>query len=166
MNRSRIVFAFLFAALSGCGSRGVGTLSGNITHEGKPLNAGTIQVIHSNGMSFTAEIQPDGTYRLPDLPEGAVLVGVSNPHPLARYQELTGFAKTEEQRAAIRKPTPEELRAWIGIPAGYANPDTSGLTAEIKKGLNSKDFALVGSPEPAPPANLGYPALPPRAKGK
>jgi hypothetical protein len=167
LNPNRFVLPCLFSVLlavsGGCGP-GVGTLTGKVTQEGKPLNSGTVQAIHPNGTSYTAEIRPDGSYTIADIPAGTVAIGVSNPHPVAKYQELLGFAKTDAQRAELKPPTPETVRSWIGISPNYANPDSSGLTAEVKKGTNMKDLPLTGAPDPIQPGSK-TPPPPPRVKG-
>jgi len=156
---------FILFALTGCGG-GTGSLSGKVTMNGKPVTSGTVQAFLVDGATLTSEISPDGNYSINELPAGITRIGVSSPNPKKRYEELLGFAKTEEQRKAIQPPDPALVKSWVGIPDQYAQPESSGLTVTIKSGPNQQDFVLTGSTPPPTGGSTGAPPPPGRAAKK
>jgi hypothetical protein len=153
--------ALTLAASAGCAA-GKGTLTGKVTYNGKPVTSGTVQVFLADGSTRTGEIAPTGAYSIADVPAGEVKIGVSSPNPKKRYEDMLSFAKTEEQRKAVQTPDPEQLKTWVAIPDALGQPDTSGLTATVKKGDTPHDIALTGpAASPAGPGQ-GGPTLPSR----
>lgn len=145
--RSRLRFApALLVALwvGGCGP-GKGDLAGKVTFNGKPVTSGTVQAFLSDGSTKTADIGPDGTYKIQAITEGEVKLGVSSPNPKRRYDELLAAAKTDEQKKALQPPTPEAIKSWMALPGDLAGPSTSGLSVTVKAGPNSKDLPLTGT---------------------
>src|SRR5690242_8111846 len=67
-------------AVAGCGA-GRGTVSGKVTYKGKPVVTGTVSVIGSDGIQYAAQITPQGTYSVPDVPAGPAKFTVSSPNP-------------------------------------------------------------------------------------
>lgn len=152
INFRQIGFALLcpfMIAVIGCGA-GKGTLSGRVSHDGKPLTSGTVQVFHPDGSDYTSPIQLDGTYSIADIPDGTLVVCVSSPNPVAHYQQLFGFARIEQHKASLKPPSPEIVKSWIAIPWSYSAPESSGLTADISKSLNTHDINLTGPADITP----------------
>jgi hypothetical protein len=153
-----IPFLALIASSTGCAA-GKGDLTGKVTFNGKPVTSGTVQAFLPDGTNKTSDIAPDGSYKLLDLPAGTVKLGVSSPNPKKRYEELLGFAKTEEQRKAVPQPDPALVKSWVALPDSFESPDSSGLSATVNKGENTQDLVLTGTSSGGQPTG---PVLPSR----
>ena len=110
--------------LSGCpgggAKRDTATVSGKVTLDGKPLNAGRVIFLHVEGPSATADIQPDGTYKV----EAAV-----------------GKTAASIDHRGPPEPIPGGREGMMGpgkslVPEKYADGTTSGLSLEVKSGQN------------------------------
>lgn len=154
----------LLAALlfGGCGGANE-SLSGTITNkEGKPVTWGTVSVVGPDNRVYSAPIQPDGTYRIAGLPRGPVRLAVSSPNPTpqpvpaqaAPAKAAPGAAggKAGKSKAEVKRafgadpktiappntPVPQNPPGgWTPIPGKYANPQTSGLTANPGGGTHN-----------------------------
>lgn len=96
------------------------TAAGTITFDGKPLPAGTIFFLSTNGAADTAVKIRDGAYFTDRAPVGknSVIVDTSS----------------------IQMGNPAK---YVPIPAKYNDTTTSGLSAEIKPGENENvNFSL------------------------
>ena len=108
-----------------------GTISGNVTYQGKPLPAGIITFHTADGKSsVSAQLQADGTFAAKDVPVGPTRVTI-NTKPAKPKPP----AEKEPQK-------PEEGPKFIPIPAKYADPNTSGLAYEVKPGKQTLDLDL------------------------
>jgi hypothetical protein len=109
-----------------------GIVEGHVTYKGKPLEAGTIQFHPEKGKPIIVKLQADGVYKTADVPIGEFRVTVEtesvNPANL----------KDGDKKDAAR-PDPAK---YVSIPKKYAKPETSGLTAEVKKGKQALDIDL------------------------
>jgi hypothetical protein len=89
------------------------TVSGAVTYDGKPLPAGSVSFESSEkGIATSAPIK-DGVYSTDRAPTGKIAVGVDT--------------------ASIKYGDPAK---FVPIPAKYADSATSGLSVEIKPGVN------------------------------
>ncbi len=127
--------AFLLA--SGCGSSGpeMAAVSGKVTYQGKPLEKGTISFV-------------------PVDPDKAAAHGVLGPGGAYELQtrEPGDGAEVGDYRVAITDIDPESLNTELpgepvklpksAIPKKYQDANTSGLTAKVESGRNTKDFNL------------------------
>jgi hypothetical protein len=80
----RHVFAVVLgtATLILCGCGGSTTsVSGKVTYKQKTVVWGTVQLVPSDGISRSADIQPDGTFTFDNVPTGSCKIGVSSPNP-------------------------------------------------------------------------------------
>jgi hypothetical protein len=124
-------------AVFGCGSGGptMGRVSGTVTFQGKPLDSGTVTFIATDGKNpnATGAIKPGGTYSLQtsEPGDGAVVgdykVAITDVDPSSFNTPLPGAP------AAVPK---------SAIPKLYQDSSTSGLTAKVESGSNTKDFVL------------------------
>jgi hemoglobin len=103
---------------------GTASVSGRITYKGKPLPAGSV-TFNKAKAAYVAKIQPDGTYELKNLPDDSYQIAI---------ETASAKAPTKDGR--------EKPAEFVPIPAQYADPLRSGLTAEIKAGSNTLDFDL------------------------
>lgn len=116
----------LVVSLVGCGGRGLLPTGGKVTFEdGSPLTKGTI-LFSTGSYQAEGEIKPDGTYVLTSLKPGDGL-------PEGKYQVLISSSETDANEKTIQHVDPK-----------FADPATSGLTAEVTKGgKNQFDFKVA-----------------------
>jgi len=115
--------------LAGCapGYPETARVSGTITLNGRPLNTGEIQFISTTGMIAYGRVQPDGSYRLTSFqPDDGAVPG--------KHQVIIRPIPTHQTYGMV---------GLIAIPDRYADPNTSGLTAEVNPGINSIPFELT-----------------------
>ncbi|MBA3483821.1 MAG: hypothetical protein H0T51_18610 [Pirellulales bacterium] len=121
-----LVAAALSPAFLGCGPKphvdpNRTTVSGAITFDGAPLKAGSITFDSTQtGIGTTIMIREGGRYITDRVPLGPNIVTIETESLLLGSPGL-----------------------YIKIPAEYADPSKSGLTVDIKPGVNENvDFAL------------------------
>ncbi len=148
----------LLAALgvTGCGGTD-GTISGQVTYQGRPLPNGAIEFrfVSPSGdqVDFRTTGIVDGAYRLEHAPLGKALIAVktgkseikSNPMP----HRMPTFKIKGTRSPAASPPRPTESHPinpdFVAIPAKYAKPETSGLEINVSAGSNTKNIELEGS---------------------
>lgn len=76
---SAAVLVALLIPIAGCGTKKTtgSSLSGKVTLNGQPVKGGTLQ-FYSEAGAYTASIDGDGNYNLPDVPVGEMTVTVDN----------------------------------------------------------------------------------------
>ncbi|WP_235935126.1 hypothetical protein [Candidatus Laterigemmans baculatus] len=116
--------------LSGCGDNNPTTapVSGTVTFNGEPLQAGTVIFTpKAGGPPAYGEIQSDGTYALTTFEDGDGAVPGSH-----------GVAVS-----AVEFKNPDLPVATTVIPMKYSSEQTSGLTAEVaEQDMNVVDLEL------------------------
>ena len=157
ITRQRLVFPVLALALltvAGCtkNPNAPAQISGVVKYKGQPLPGGTLVFHDSEGKAYSAPIQQDGKYDLTDVPVGEMKVTVeteslnpANTQPTYGGQRAAkmGMADYNPPGAPPRPGTEEKKAQYVKIPEKYNNVNSSGLTATLKKGKNSKDFDLT-----------------------
>lgn len=136
-NLGRVHALLACLALVGCGSGGpaMGRVSGTVTYQGKPIPKGTVTFIPTDGTrpSATGTIN-DGAYTLQTTEpgDGAVVggykVAISDIDPAVLNTAVPGMPVQ----------APKSL-----IPKKYGDANTSGLTAEVQSGSQTRDFPLA-----------------------
>jgi hypothetical protein len=115
-------------ALSGCGSEEVrGKITGKVTFQGKPLSEG--RVLFSNddkGIHMNGDVKSDGTYEIITA-KGAGL-------PLGKYL-VSVCPQLEPLPSGIARVAPKH-KEYPNIPPKYREFQTSGLTLNVKEGVN------------------------------
>jgi hypothetical protein len=124
-NRCALALGAVF--LAGC-SAAKGSLSGEVTYQGMPVVYGTVTAVGGDGITHSANIEPDGTYRLNNLPAGEVKLAVISPEPpdaaaIERHGERSG--------GKIANPGGLVRAKWLKIPGEYGDPRTSQLTTTV-----------------------------------
>src|SRR5262249_47543041 len=120
----------------GCDSGGptMGRVSGTITYQGKPIPKGTVTFVATDGKNpnATGTIQA-GSYRLQtDEPGDGAVVG---EYKVAISDIDQDTFNTELPGMPVKVPK-------SAIPKQYHNANTSGLTAKVERGSNTRDFDL------------------------
>lgn len=139
----RLWFGFAVALgifVTGCGGGGpsMGRVSGTVKLDGKPLTKGTVTFIATDGKNpnATGAIDSSGKYTLQTTEpgDGAVVgsykVAISDTDTAALNTAMPGM------------PAPVQKSA---VPKSYLDAGTSGLTATVTTGSNTKDFDLNSS---------------------
>jgi hypothetical protein len=138
------------AMLPGCSGRGgpeLAPVSGKITLEGKPLAGAHV--------TFTAKDAPraalgttdaQGLYQLTTFrPNDGAVLGkhtVTVTMPAKGTAEMSAAKPDAAYGEAMRQASKGVAPRGSEIPAKYANPATSELSAEVKKGKNEFSFDL------------------------
>jgi hypothetical protein len=118
-------------ALSGCGGSSGGTVSGTITYNGTPLNAGTITFFGKDDKSASGSIDADGKYTVANVPVGPVKIAIRTPPPIP---DTKAKDVPHVEGASAVKP--------IQIPPMYADQKSSDLTFTVNPGSQEFPIAL------------------------
>ncbi|MBN9118989.1 MAG: carboxypeptidase regulatory-like domain-containing protein [Planctomycetes bacterium] len=125
--------AAALAAAAGCGGS-YADVAGKVTYQGRPVAYGTVSVIGVDKKTYYGVLNQDGTFTVPGVPVGPAKLGVYSPDPYFDPPiPAAEKAKAEEARRASGVPTPLKppKGAWFRLPGKYADPLSSGLTAEV-----------------------------------
>jgi len=148
------VAAVLFASASlvGCGGGGGAStgpktypVSGTVTQGGKPLDGATIQFVLADGKGGAAgKTDSNGRYTLSTAKPGDGAVAGQYKVAISKFEQPAAAAGGTSEKDYVppkegeTAPAPKNL-----LPAKYASPNTSGLTATVKdSGENKIDFTV------------------------
>ena len=119
------LLAVCIVPAAGCqkGPPEITVLSGTVKLDGRPVTAGTVNIVSSDDVVRTsAKIAPDGTYTIVGAPVGPVTLSVS----------------TEDYRTILPEPgSGAKERAnplYVATPKKYEKFESSGLSTIISKG--------------------------------
>ena len=144
----------LFVALSmlaaaGCLGKAqpTGTVSGKVSHKGKPVPAGClVTFVSERGVVALGTVDASGRYQLmlagkPDVPALEYNISVTFPG-------VAGPEMTDDDERKFMAGDPQTVAKFsrkaprAPIPAKYADEFKSGLSFQIKAGANSFDIDL------------------------
>jgi hypothetical protein len=111
----------LVCGLAGCGGGGGApstVLKGKVTVNGRPAVVGTVTAYRGGSKAAEAMINPDGTYQFENLSSG------------------------DYQLTVTKTDTPTPYSRPVKLPAKYADPSQSGLTATVNRGENTQELQL------------------------
>ena len=145
-----MLLLLLAASLAGCGggdSR-VATVTGIVKYEGKPIADAAISFTpQGGGRPGYAITEADGTFQMTTFEQNdGALIGMHNVAITAIDETVDEKAKqmAEEMGSLVELvggPRPQKSK-WI-IPQSYSDARTSGLTFEVKRGVeNMAEFSL------------------------
>jgi hypothetical protein len=153
----------LIFVASGCGpAKNNVVVTGKVTYKGEPVTGGVIKLYSSDATpvpgggdsSFRIQIKPDGTYAASNLPTGPMKVAIETDSVKRAAgpvrNSATGLPAGVKPPSGYVPPKQEPAPAanvgtqpkYVQIPARYAQPETSGLTWDVK-GPETKDFDLT-----------------------
>jgi hypothetical protein len=127
--------------LPACGDSGptipMGTVSGKVSYQGKPLTSGTVTFVSTEDSRPNAngEISPDGTYNLHTQNQGS---GAA----VGDYNVMISSVDTKEYNTKLPGTAPLEKKIKSTVPKKYDDPKTSGLKETVKSGSNTINFDL------------------------
>jgi hypothetical protein len=145
--------------VTGCKSRG--SVSGKVLFKSQPVTGGYVVFSGEKGGGKSAQINPqDGTYSLDDLPTGTYKLAVQPHEVKVSRSGPGGRAGGGPPKGMFGPPKDTPLPSGVDpksfdptagagkavpIPKQYQDPDTSGLTFEVKKGENKHDITVPES---------------------
>ena len=148
LSSSLLMVLLLVAA--GCGSSS-GRVAGKISYKNNPLHGGTVTFYGpgQNGWARSSRIADDGSYHIEDMPKGLALISVETqtvkPNPLGKAI-ATRMTKGKDIPPEVLKSSPfgqiQEEDKYVAIPPKFADPETSGLTYDVKGGKQQHDITL------------------------
>lgn len=130
----------------GCDSRA--EVTGVVTMDGKPLEGATINFVGTEGPASVSRSDAEGKFQLRYkgealIPAGSYKVGI------AKYKEDESKEKevAEGAGAAAGIPSPVMIRSDPRppknlLPEKYRDPEKSGLTIEVARGMAPVEFKL------------------------
>lgn len=122
------VVAALAFLLAGCGSNHA-TVTGTVQWKDQPLSGGSVTFVDSAGKGKSFPIDKDGKYKATDLVPGKYRLAVVTPK-LSTPVVLPG----DKGKAT---PTPTVI-----VDAIYGSADTSGISYELKVGIQEINVSL------------------------
>jgi hypothetical protein len=130
--------------LAGCGG-GQGTIAGKVTYQGKPLKGGNVAIISkSGGGAHNSAIEEDGSYSVSKVPPGPAMITVETAslRPAPKGNAPGPYAKMPKDMAPPGPNSQADPKRYVPIPDQYANPDSSGLTLDVKGGSQTHNIDL------------------------
>jgi hypothetical protein len=128
-----VVVAAAAVWVAGCGPA-VGTVSGTVTQNGRPVPDVTLSFVSPDGTVNTAQVGTDGTYTVANVPVGPVQVTVQSTRAVGESeQEVIKKGKSGVAPKAASK---------VGLDPKFGDPQTSGLSLTVKAGDNKYDVDL------------------------
>ncbi len=142
----RLLPGIMVICVMGCGQRAYeipdsgATLEGSITYDGKPVPMALI-VVRSETATADARIVEPGKYKVPSVPIGKVKIAVDTD---AMRGELMSRSMAQAYKGPGGQSSAEAGKklSFIAVPGKFADPDSSGITFEIKKGANTFDIVI------------------------
>ncbi|MFZ9791857.1 MAG: hypothetical protein ACO3F3_05905 [Gemmataceae bacterium] len=142
----RLLPGILVICVMGCGQRAYeipdsgATLEGSVTYDGKPVPMALI-VVRSETATADARIVESGKYKVPSVPIGKVKIAVDTD---AMRGELMSRSMAQAYKGPGGQSSAEAGKklSFIAVPGKFADPDSSGITFEIKKGANTFDIVI------------------------
>jgi len=136
--------ALLF--VSGCSGSSEGSVSGNVSFEGKPLGNGSVAFVIKDKagkeLREVASIQPDGSYAIAKVPVGEVTICVETTQPV----DLPKENKVKDGPPQIPMPgggAGAEKGTYVKIPEKYKDPATSTVKYTVKSGKQKYNIELT-----------------------
>lgn len=143
---------FFALAAAGCGPS-AGSVSGNITFEGKGIPVGTVVFVPANGADVSGSIY-EGKYLVDKVPPGEAKVFITVPTSEPAAGGMPAFAQGakigwEKKGPPKGAPVPEgfdpskvDKLPNVKIPAQYTDAATTPLKYTVVIGKQEKDFEL------------------------
>lgn len=132
---SAMLGASFLLILIGCNSQdpNKNTVTGKVTYKGEPIPLGKITFYDNNSKVVASGGIASGAYRMENVPQGPVKIGITVPPPIPHDQNAP------PPTTALAGPQPKS----IALPLKYATPGSSGLSYTVKQGEQTHDIALT-----------------------
>jgi hypothetical protein len=133
--------------LSGCGKK-FGSVSGSVKYKGKALTGGQVAFIPAapGGETATGLIDSSGSYTIEKVVAGPCKITVftsaagSGGKAAGKMMDAGKMGKADggKSKVGVAGDVPS-----VQVPSKFAEPDTSGLSFEVKQGTNSHDINIT-----------------------
>ena len=151
--RGRIVgvlMCLLVSSLAGCGSGSGGVryvVTGKVTYNDQPLETGRITAIANDQEVSAADIKPDGTFVLTDIPKGPikVIINPKNVLQMMPSDKATGGGVNATKQPGVMGNTAPGKNASNTIPAKYQSAGLTDLNFTIEKNNQAIEVVLKGT---------------------
>ena len=144
MRRPTTLALAFVAAVVGCSPKpprtDVAVLTGTVRYQGRLLGGGTIRAVVTGGATagiYQTVIRADGTYRL-ECPPGTLRLAVETASMKLAGAKTVVNPRTNRPEIVIGSGG----TSYVEVPAKYADPATSGLTAELGLGEQIHNLEL------------------------
>jgi hypothetical protein len=141
--RRRWVLLVPLALLLGGCNRGKGTVSGEVTYDGKPIPWGRITFLCQEGQktSHSSRIV-NGKYTIKDCPAGPVKISIESfkAQPIGKHVPQAMVERSKE--TGWEEPPPEVIGKHLQIPLKYADTEQSGLEYTVQTGTDTHNIPL------------------------
>jgi hypothetical protein len=145
MKRFLVILTILAAGCGGPSRPETAPTSGRVTYKGQPVAGGRIVFFpepSGAGRQAIGTIGPDGRYSLTTFRDGDGAV-LGRHRVTIKATRVTGPPSPEEAADQMRRGVDLGVE-WL-VPKKYSRPETSPLTADVKRGDNTIDFDLPSS---------------------
>jgi len=141
INRAVLPVCTMLLFLSGCGggkdSVKTAKVTGTVTYENKPLEGANVTFLVEGAPIAVGTTDSEGKFSIPNVPVGSARVGVSKnvaqPRPAANL--------TPDDMIKMSKPGKKSMPPpKSAIPVKYADPNTSGFTADVSSDESANSF--------------------------
>jgi hypothetical protein len=149
------VVCFASLTLPGCSVKQTGDITGSVICDGEPVLMGEVILQDPEGHSVSGGIDSGGHYTILQAPVGSMQVAITGRirPPVGdrkavqkRLYELMEKARVKAEKAG-KKFSPSDFDDPDVVPQKYTGTKTSGLTIDVKPGLQHHDFTLDGAPK-------------------
>jgi hypothetical protein len=115
------------------------SLEGTVTYGGEAVPMALVVVVGSHG-SATGQME-EGRYKVENVPLGEVKIGVNTDAARGQLisQQMAQGYKGPGAKGGSRPPPAR----FVEVPKKYAEPESSGVTTQIKRGANKFDIVLT-----------------------
>jgi hypothetical protein len=141
-----LTLASLGFFLVGCGSQKKGPptakVSGSVNYRNAPVTGGEIVFHYTDGISYKAEIKPDGTFASEGVPPGKVTVTFDTEFVKKQAVDYKPSVKPPPGVEGPPQLDKSKVGTYVRIPAKYTDPKTSPETWDIPADTVSKVFEL------------------------
>jgi hypothetical protein len=137
------VLTVLLLSAAGCSGSATpqGEVSGTVSYRGQPLPGGIITFVSERGLQNSAVIGPDGHYRIKTF-AGPAKVTINNQ--ILKAEQAAPGPRLHPPTAGGDS-APRVEGTYVPLPTNYLSADQSGLTCDVQKGTQIRDFALGAS---------------------
>ncbi|MGA2619802.1 MAG: hypothetical protein ABSF26_19490 [Thermoguttaceae bacterium] len=136
----RVGWLLVWLAVAG-GCQHTATVTGKVRYRDRPVVYGSVIFRNSDNTARSGVIEPDGSYRVENVPAGCVQIVVISRDPAKGHRGLGGPKPARPgPQAAPGQDT--ATGQWFPLPPKYEKPETSGLVHTIGTGQVSHDIDL------------------------
>lgn len=142
-NWTRWLFSLAGLSLLGGCAGSEGSVAGKVTLNGKALALGSVVLVNQETHAIVqGAIEPNGTFRIANVPFGAYKAAVHSPEP-GKHRDM-GRPIPEELKEKYKSADhpPPAADKWFAIPERYGDWRRSGLSVTVSGSRTTFDIKL------------------------